>query len=109
GMTARILSSPTRTRPRPSLLRVPTQTEPSGATVTARSLPYSPDQCATGTPGEPSSASGICHSRSPRSAPIHSDPFAYASPDGEASEVSQVTIGFLYAGSSPRPSTRGQP
>ena len=68
GIT-RILSSSGPGLPRPSRLLVVHHSEPSGARTTARSLRRTRSvKCATGAPTSPERLSGICHSRSPRSA-----------------------------------------
>src|SRR5262249_47801915 len=104
GIT-RILSSPGRWLPRPSRLLVMHHKEPSGARTTARGGPWAPVKGAIGAPPSPERASGICHSRSPRSAAAHRLPAAIAAPDGDAWSVVQVTSGSAYLPPPPAPST----
>ena len=94
--------------PRPSRLEVVTHRLPSGAATTVRIRPYVPTK-------KPFSALAFVpftstrQSRSPFRAPSHSRPSRKASPEGEASSVDHVTCGFVQPGSSPLPSTSGQP
>ena len=79
--------------PRPSRLLVSTQSEPSGASTTARSRPNSSVSSAEGAVTPPLPSSGTSHSRCPRSAVTYSAPSAIAAPDGAASSGAHVSSG----------------
>src|SRR2546428_749462 len=82
GTTLRILSSPSRTLPRPSRLLVVTYSAPSGPTTTSRSRPWTRRRIERTFTSLRSASSVSWISRSPRSAAIQRLSPSQAMPDG---------------------------
>ena len=91
-VNATIRSSPGDGLARPSVLLVTIHSDPSGATVNVRSLPYLPTNRSKGPAGV-GLAIPTCHNRLPRSAAMYAQSPMIASPLGDASSVGHWTYG----------------